>query len=88
MSRLFIKPKLLKGKAGESTCRNLGVTSVQVRNQEQNPGYIKALGNSAFNSMAFQISLACSLDDLYQNLFLPTFAAVSSGNISAVHLVF
>lgn len=87
MSRLFIKPKLLKGKAGESICRNLEVANVQIRNQKWNPGYIKASGHSAFSSMAFQISRACSVNDSCQHLSLPLFAPFSSGNIFAVHLV-
>lgn len=86
MSRLFIKPKLLKGNAGESTCKNLEVARAQVRNQERNPGYVEASGNPAFNSMAFQISLACSVNDLCQHLSLPMFATFSSGNLFAVIL--
>lgn len=55
MSRLFIKPRLLKGKAGESCSKSLEVASVQVRNQERNPGYNQASGNSAFNFHGFHL---------------------------------
>lgn len=60
---------------------------MEVRNQEWNPGYIKVSGNCAFNSMAFKILFACSVNDLSQSLSLPVSATFCSDNIFAVYHV-